>query len=68
MSFKSPACSSEPAADQPSMEQRLPASSVHSRLEPPASLVWLALGTVYFVWGSTYLGIRFAIETMPPNP
>jgi drug/metabolite transporter (DMT)-like permease len=28
--------------------------------------VWLALGTVYLVWGSTYLGIRVVVETMPP--
>jgi drug/metabolite transporter (DMT)-like permease len=28
--------------------------------------VWLALFSVYLVWGSTYLGIRFAIETIPP--
>ena len=26
----------------------------------------LALGTVYILWGSTYLAIRFAIETLPP--
>ncbi|MBT8395507.1 MAG: EamA family transporter [Gemmatimonadetes bacterium] len=26
----------------------------------------LALGAVYFIWGSTYLGIRIAIETLPP--
>lgn len=26
----------------------------------------LALGTVYLVWGSTYLGIRIAIESIPP--
>jgi drug/metabolite transporter (DMT)-like permease len=32
----------------------------------PASLVWLALGIVYVVWGSTYLAIRVAVETMPP--
>ena len=24
-----------------------------------------ALATVYVVWGSTYLAIRFAIETLP---
>ena len=24
------------------------------------------MGSVYVVWGSTYLGIRFAIETIPP--
>jgi drug/metabolite transporter (DMT)-like permease len=28
--------------------------------------VWLALGTVYLVWGSTYLGIAVAIESIPP--
>jgi drug/metabolite transporter (DMT)-like permease len=28
--------------------------------------VWLALGIVYVVWGSTYLAIRVAVETMPP--
>ena len=26
----------------------------------------LAWATVYLVWGSTYLGIRFAIESIPP--
>jgi drug/metabolite transporter (DMT)-like permease len=29
-------------------------------------LVWVALGIVYVVWGSTYLGIRVVVETMPP--
>jgi drug/metabolite transporter (DMT)-like permease len=28
--------------------------------------IWLTLGTVYIVWGSTYLAIRFAVETIPP--
>jgi drug/metabolite transporter (DMT)-like permease len=28
--------------------------------------IWLALGTVYVVWGSTYLAIMLAIRTMPP--
>jgi drug/metabolite transporter (DMT)-like permease len=28
--------------------------------------IWAALGAVYLIWGSTYLAIRFAIETMPP--
>lgn len=27
---------------------------------------WAALVTVYLVWGSTYLGIRYAIESIPP--
>src|SRR5438445_9983589 len=28
--------------------------------------VWLALGVVYVVWGSTYLAIAIAVETLPP--
>jgi len=28
--------------------------------------IWLALFALYFVWGSTYLGIKFAVETIPP--
>ncbi len=38
--------------------------------EPPAApaewRVWLALWTVYIVWGSTYIGIRVMDETIPP--
>ncbi len=26
----------------------------------------LAFGAIYFIWGSTYLAIRFAVETIPP--
>ncbi|PPK67464.1 EamA family transporter [Actinokineospora auranticolor] len=29
-------------------------------------LPWAALGVVYTVWGSTYLAVRFTVETMPP--
>ncbi|MDA3626463.1 EamA family transporter [Saccharopolyspora sp. WRP15-2] len=29
-------------------------------------LPWLALITVWIVWGSTYLGIRLAVDTIPP--
>ena len=28
--------------------------------------IWVTLLAVYIIWGSTYLGIRFAIETIPP--
>ncbi|MFD8950374.1 EamA family transporter [Streptomyces xanthophaeus] len=28
--------------------------------------VWTALALVYVVWGSTYLGIRIVVQTMPP--
>ena len=30
------------------------------------SRIWAALIVVYIVWGSTYLAIRFAVESMPP--
>jgi drug/metabolite transporter (DMT)-like permease len=30
------------------------------------SFVWVALPIVYVVWGSTYLGIHYVVETMPP--
>src|SRR6266513_2776975 len=36
------------------------------RAATPAARIWLALGTVYVLWGSTYLGIKYAIETIPP--
>ena len=29
-------------------------------------MVWLALGSIYVIWGSTYLAIRVAVETLPP--
>ncbi len=32
----------------------------------PAWKVWGALWIVYIVWGSTYLGIRVMVETVPP--
>ncbi len=28
--------------------------------------VWAALLAIYIIWGSTYLAIRFAVETIPP--
>ncbi len=35
--------------------------------ENPSTLKLVAaFGAVYIIWGSTYLGIRFAIETLPP--
>jgi drug/metabolite transporter (DMT)-like permease len=38
----------------------------HPPVAPPEWRVWLALWTVYIVWGSTYLGIRVVVETAPP--
>jgi drug/metabolite transporter (DMT)-like permease len=33
---------------------------------PPPWQVWTGLWIVYLVWGSTYLGIRVVVETVPP--
>ncbi len=34
---------------------------------PPARwALIIALGSVYIIWGSTYLAIRYAVETLPP--
>jgi drug/metabolite transporter (DMT)-like permease len=41
----------------------LPASAVRS---PTRWALWGAFATVYLVWGSTFLGIRVAVETLPP--
>lgn len=32
----------------------------------PVRHIWAALLVVYFVWGSTYLGIKVVVETLPP--
>src|SRR5574338_590238 len=33
---------------------------------PKKTLVIIAFAALYVIWGSTYLGIRFSIETIPP--
>ena len=33
---------------------------------PQRVLIALALAALYFIWGSTFLGMRFAIESFPP--
>jgi drug/metabolite transporter (DMT)-like permease len=33
---------------------------------PPTWLIWVALGTVYVIWSTTYLAIRITNETLPP--
>jgi len=35
-------------------------------MSPPRSRVLLALASVWLIWGSTYLFMRFAVETLPP--
>lgn len=34
--------------------------------QPTTTSIWLAMISIYIIWGSTYLAIRFAVETLPP--
>jgi len=56
------------ATTPPRIERAVPPREIRiSRPAPPP--VWLvatAFAVVYLVWGSTYLGIRIAIESVPP--
>ena len=38
----------------------------HRNLTPSGVQLVLAFGAIYLIWGSTYLGIRYAVETIPP--
>ena len=33
---------------------------------PSRTSLILAFASIYLIWGSTYLGIRYAVETIPP--
>lgn len=49
--------------------RQVPIAVISSPPPPPGpsrSALLLAFASIYVIWGSTYLGIRVAIETMPP--
>lgn len=54
------------AEETKAVESRTGAATIAERAAPSELRVWAALVTVYIVWGSTYLAIRFAVETLPP--
>src|ERR1700735_2258498 len=41
-------------------------ATASSRLSDTRVLIPLGLFALYVIWGSTYLGIRFALESYPP--
>lgn len=41
-------------------------SSDGSQVAPNRALVIAAFAAVYLIWGSTYLGIRYAVDSIPP--
>ena len=43
-----------------------PPSRAASEYRASVLAVWSALSAVYLIWGSTYLAIRYAVETTPP--
>ncbi|MEU3456624.1 EamA family transporter [Micromonospora sp. NPDC006766] len=51
--------------DDSSSARLTPRSDLAPSTARPA-LVWTALLLVYVLWGSTYLGIRVAVESLPP--
>ncbi|MFG3698945.1 EamA family transporter [Micromonospora sp. NPDC047620] len=53
-----------PAAEPPTGTD--PGTGARRAAAAAPALVWTALLLVYVVWGSTYLGIRIAVESMPP--
>jgi hypothetical protein len=55
--------SHQPRDDRPVMSTLAPSAS---RAAAGGLAVALALGSVYILWGSTYLAIRFALESYPP--
>src|SRR5687768_11565773 len=41
-------------------------ATVERTTHPSSAAIWVALTTVYLVWGSTYFAIRVLVETAPP--
>ncbi|WP_367824318.1 EamA family transporter [Streptomyces sp. LMG1-1-1.1] len=56
----------DPAPEVDKAVPEVPAVTAAGPARRITGAVWAALGVVYVVWGSTYLGIRIVVETMPP--
>jgi drug/metabolite transporter (DMT)-like permease len=44
----------------------MPTRSVARTPAPSSGAIWAGIWVLYLVWGSTYLGIAIAVETIPP--
>jgi drug/metabolite transporter (DMT)-like permease len=44
----------------------MPSTTAHHPAPPSRALLIAAFAAIYIIWGSTYLAIRVAIETIPP--
>ena len=54
------------ADSRPDDQRRPPGLVAHRLAARRTAKVWAALGAIYLIWGSTYLGMEIAIETLPP--
>jgi drug/metabolite transporter (DMT)-like permease len=52
--------------DDPGRSHTHGAHRVSLDVTAPVKHVWIALLVVYVVWGSTYFGIKIAVDTIPP--
>ena len=55
-----------PEVSFPAMQGTRPPTSGSDPSQPSVALVMAAFASIYVIWGSTYLAIRFAIESIPP--
>jgi len=49
-----------------SSNETLAAASAPHKIEANRLLVIFSFGTIYLIWGSTFLAIRYAVENLPP--
>ncbi|HEY7097929.1 MAG TPA: EamA family transporter [Terriglobales bacterium] len=49
-----------------SRAQTVPVAPVTGRRHPSRAQLVFGFAAIYLIWGSTYLGIRYAVETIPP--
>ncbi|MGH7957042.1 MAG: EamA family transporter [Opitutaceae bacterium] len=59
-------CKLEPARGKLSLSNFVPPVAPMKPPSPSRAALVLAFAAIYMIWGSTYLGIRVAIESMPP--
>ncbi len=45
-----------------------PSARIAARPAPNRIAVLLAFGAIWFIWGSTFLAIRYAVETIRATP
>lgn len=55
-----------PHLDQPTQPSTVTGADGRVSATAGPVAIWLGLLVIYFVWGSTYIGIRFADESIPP--